>query len=207
MLHIAEAEFITSAVKPVQFPPSPYLEIAVAGRSNVGKSTLINILLNRKKIAKTSSTPGKTRLVNFFNVRVIRFDDSRERIGEGFFSLVDLPGYGYARVSKSERESWKGMIKSYLEERPQLRLLLLLVDIRHKVDPKDLLMLEMLKSYQLSYLIIATKADKIPKNKIRKQVENLSRELDTELSDILPVSALKKRGMDKLISKLEEVLF
>ncbi len=207
MLHIAEAEFITSAVKPVQFPPSPYLEIAVAGRSNVGKSSLINILLNRKKIAKTSSTPGKTRLVNFFQVRVIRYDNSRERIGEGFFSLVDLPGYGYARVSKTERESWKTMIKGYLEDRPQLRLLLLLVDIRHSADPKDLLMLEMLNSYQLPYLIIATKADKIPKNSVRKQVDSLSQELHTERGNIVPVSALTKRGLDILINKLEEVLF
>jgi GTP-binding protein len=206
MLKIAEAEFITSAVKPEQYPDAPYLEIAVAGRSNVGKSTLINLLLNRKKIAKTSSTPGKTRLINFFRVRIIRYDEQKERIGEGFFSLVDLPGYGYARVSKVEREKWKTMVQKYLTARPELRLMLLLVDIRHDADAKDIMMSEMLRAHNLPFLIIATKADKIKKTEVQKFRSLLSRTFDVQLSDILPVSALKKTGMEELLNRLEDNL-
>lgn len=207
MLNIVGSEFVTSAVKPDQYPEVPYFEIAVAGRSNVGKSSLINLLLNRKKIAKTSSTPGKTRLVNFFRVRVIRYNDDKERIGEGFFSFVDLPGYGYARVSKSERESWKVMIRKYLESRPQLRLLMLLVDIRHGIDPKDLVMVEMLQSYKILFMIIATKSDKIPKNEIPKYIKNMSKEMLIDPKQIVAVSSLKRTGLDKLMERLEEILF
>lgn len=207
MIKIADSEFIKSAVKKDQYPESPFLEIAFAGRSNVGKSSLINLLLNRKKLAKTSSTPGKTRLLNFFKVRVIRYNEQQERIGEGFFSLVDLPGYGYAKVSKTEREQWKVMIKNYLEARSQLRLLLLLVDIRHNADPKDVTMLEMLEGYQLQNLIIATKSDKIAKGEIPKYINRLSREFSKERGEILAVSALKKTGMEEVLKRLEEILF
>lgn len=207
MISIVNSEFITSAVKPEHYPESSYLEIAVAGRSNVGKSSLINILLNRKRIAKTSSTPGKTRLVNFFLVRVIRYNDNKERIGDGFFSLVDLPGYGYARVSKNERESWKKMVSLYLEKRQQLRLVLLLVDIRHDADYKDKLMIDMLKHYNLSFLIVATKSDKVPKNGIPRKLNDLSKQLGADRKDLIALSALKKTGLEELLSKIEQSLF
>ena len=207
MLKIVDSEFVSSAVKKEQYPETPFLEIAVAGRSNVGKSSLINILLNRKKIAKTSSTPGKTRLLNFFKVRVIRYSDQQERIGEGYFSLVDLPGYGYAKVSKAEREKWKAMIKSYLESRPQLKLLLLLIDIRHGADHKDVIMIELLKSYTLPSIIIATKSDKIGKNEIPKYRKKISMELSRDKEDIFPVSSLKKTGLTDILLRLEELLF
>ncbi|MBW6515020.1 MAG: ribosome biogenesis GTP-binding protein YihA/YsxC [Candidatus Cloacimonetes bacterium] len=206
-MKIVESEFITSAVEKRQYPESPFLEIAFAGKSNVGKSSLINVLLNRKKIAKTSSTPGKTRLINFFKVRVIRYNEQQERIGEGFFSLVDLPGYGYAKVSKTEREKWKAMIKTYLESRPELRLLLLLVDIRHSADHKDKLMIEMLEAYQLPYIIIATKADKVPKTTINKYLKGLSREFGKDRGEFLAVSVLNKTGIKEMLEKLEETLF
>ncbi len=207
MLKVVESEFIKSAVDPEHYPESAYLEIAVSGRSNVGKSSLINILLNRRKIAKTSTTPGKTRLLNFFRVRLIRYDDNKERIGEGFFYLVDLPGYGYAKVSKKEREKWKVMIRKYLEARPQLRFILALVDIRHDADPKDIMMAELLQTYELPFLIIATKADKIAKNQVPKYVKRLSSQLGVSGTDILAVSALKKTGVENLLRKLEQVLF
>ena len=207
MLKIVDSEFVSSAVKKEQYPETPFLEIAVAGRSNVGKSSLINILLNRKKIAKTSSTPGKTRLLNFFKVRVIRYNEQQERIGEGYFSLVDLPGYGYAKVSKAEREKWKAMIKSYLESRPQLKLLLLLIDIRHGTDPKDIIMIELLNSYTLPSIIIATKSDKIGKNEIPRYRKNISMELSRDKEDIFPVSSLKKTGLTDILLRLEELLF
>ena len=207
MLKIVESEFVSSAVKKEQYPETPFLEIAVAGRSNVGKSSLINILLNRKKIAKTSSTPGKTRLLNFFKVRVIRYNEQQERIGEGYFSLVDLPGYGYAKVSKTEREKWKAMIKNYLVSRPQLKLLLLLVDIRHSADPKDIMMIELLNSYALPSIIIATKSDKIRKNEIPGFRKKLSLELSKDKEDILSVSSLKKTGLENILLRLEELLF
>ncbi|MCK5050242.1 MAG: YihA family ribosome biogenesis GTP-binding protein, partial [Candidatus Cloacimonetes bacterium] len=160
-MRIVESKFVKSAVKPVDYHPTAFAEIAFAGKSNVGKSTLINMLLNRKGIAKVSNKPGKTRLINFFEIR-FKID---EKELDGFFSFVDLPGYGYAKVSKTQRDSWKKMILTFFENRLQLRGVVCLVDIRHKADPKDILMIQMLQSMNIPFMVAATKSDKIPKSK------------------------------------------
>jgi GTP-binding protein len=147
-MKINSAEFIKSAVKQEQYPKTGLPEVAFAGRSNVGKSSLINTLLGRKKLAQTSATPGKTRLLNFFTVN-------------GKLSLVDLPGYGFAKVSRSERETWGPMIEAYLRDRVNLRLVVTILDIRHDPTQQDQDLLEWLHHYGRSCLVVLTKADKL----------------------------------------------
>lgn len=205
MIEIVNSQFIKSAVKQADYYKTIYPEIAVVGKSNVGKSTLINALLNRKKIAKVSSTPGKTRLINFFHVRVIIKDDMNNYIGESFFSLTDLPGYGFAKVSKNEKEKWKLMVSTYFKVRKSLKAVLMLVDIRHNADPKDILMLDMLTFHRIPFVVIATKADKIPKNKIEKTISNLAEEIGIDVTGIIPFSSLRKDTMPALLSLIEEL--
>lgn len=152
---IKQSEFITSAAKPNQYPTDNRPEIAFVGRSNVGKSSIINSLTNRRSLAKVSSTPGKTRLVNFFLIN-------------NKFYLVDLPGYGYAKVSKAEKESWGKIIENYLLNRPVLKKVVLLVDSRHKPSDDDILMYNWIKHYNYNTVIIATKKDKLKKVKLQK---------------------------------------
>jgi len=203
MLEILNSEFVKSAVKPQQYPATPFTEIAFAGKSNVGKSSMINTLLQRKAIAKVSSSPGKTRLLNFFKVRFRK----KETDQQGYFMLADLPGYGYAKVSKKERNSWQVMMQQYFASRLNLGLVVVLVDIRHKADPKDMMMLEMLHQTQQSFLVVATKADKIAKTKRAQAVEKLAAGLHLPASLILPFSATKKIGLPQLLSNLEKYLF
>jgi GTP-binding protein len=147
-MKIISAEYLASAVKPEQFPAAVLPEIAFIGRSNVGKSTLLNTLLNRKKLAHTSSTPGKTRTINFFLIN-------------NSFYFVDLPGYGYARVSMEMKKSWGIFAEAYLRERETLKLIVLLMDIRHPPTAQDKSMYEWLVHFNLPTVIVATKADKI----------------------------------------------
>jgi len=195
MIRIVESQFIKSAVKPVDYPPSPFSDIAFSGKSNVGKSSLINTILNRKMIAKTSSTPGKTRLINFFEIR-FKTDENED----GFLNFVDLPGYGYAKVSKTERNSWKIMVNDFFRKREQLKGVILLVDIRHKADPKDLVMLEMLKINGINFLVVATKSDKIPKTKMQLYLKKLRAGLNVDKKDIITFSSLKKNGVDDVLN-------
>ena len=194
-MRIVESTFIKSAVMPADYPVSPYAEFAFAGKSNVGKSSLINTLLNRKAIAKVSGTPGKTRLLNFF---LIRFKNAEEK--EGVLSFVDLPGYGYAKVSKSEREAWQKMIRSYFEKRSNLTGVIVLVDIRHKADPKDQILLQLLQERKIKFAVAATKSDKIPKSKIPATAVKLAEELKIETESIFPVSSLRNTGIDKVLT-------
>ncbi|MDY0325920.1 MAG: ribosome biogenesis GTP-binding protein YihA/YsxC [Candidatus Cloacimonadaceae bacterium] len=194
MLRIVDSFYVKSAIEPNDYPASAYPEFAFAGRSNVGKSTLINLLTNHRGLAKTSGTPGKTRLLNFFLVRY-RIDDNEET---GFMQFTDLPGYGYAQVSQKEQEKWRVMVSKYFEQRSQLKSLFVLVDIRHPADPKDILMLEMLRLREIDHCVIATKADKIPKTKQAKVLQALARDLGLGDHPIYPVSALKNTGLDKL---------
>jgi GTP-binding protein len=194
-MRIVESKFIKSAVKPEQYPPAPYAEFAFVGKSNVGKSSLINTILNRKMIAKVSNTPGKTRLINFFEVRF-----KNEQDEDGFINFVDLPGYGYAKVSKVERESWQKMIQHYFTTRLNLMGVVALVDIRHKADPKDINMINMLKINNVKFVIAATKSDKIPKSKVVATSKKLASEFQIDHQLIYPVSSLKKTGIDKILN-------
>ncbi|MBS4539493.1 ribosome biogenesis GTP-binding protein YihA/YsxC [Clostridium sp. D2Q-11] len=191
---VKKAEIIITAVKEEQYPPEGVPEIALAGRSNVGKSSLINTLINRKNLARTSGQPGKTQTLNFYNIN----DE---------FRFVDLPGYGYARVSRKEREKWAEMINRYLTKRQSLREVVLLVDIRHSPGEHDKMMYDWIKSIGCTGIVIATKADKLSKNQQAKQVSVILRELGVEdRSLIIPFSATKKQNKDKVWQLFDEVL-
>lgn len=187
---IKKSEFITSAVKKLQYPIDGRVEIAFVGRSNVGKSSIINALTNRRKLAKVSQTPGKTRLINFFLIN----DD---------FYLVDLPGYGYAKVSKKEKESWGKTIETYLNGREELKRVVLLVDSRHKPTADDILMFNWIKHYGYEAIIVATKSDKLSNNEIPKSRKLIKETLKlTEDDEFYFFSSLNKKGRDELIDKL-----
>ncbi len=191
---IRKAEFITSAAKKGQYPAADLPEIAFAGRSNVGKSSLINLLTSQKGLAKVSQNPGKTRTINFFLI-----DDK--------WRIVDLPGYGYAKVSKSESESWGKMMEDYLENRETLRLVVQLVDCRHEPTSQDKQMYNYLRYYNLSGLVVATKADKLSKNELTKNLAMIRKELELSQDEILlAVSALKKTGVDELLKEIGRTL-
>ena len=191
---IKTAEFMTSAVRPSQYPPDGVKEIAFTGRSNVGKSSLINLLLGRKKLAKVSGTPGKTRTINFFNI-----NDS--------FRIVDLPGYGFAKVSKKESDDWGRMMESYLSSRPGLVKVVQLVDSRHAPSALDKQMYEYLRYYGLDGLVAATKSDKLSRNELSKNLRIIRSELELGPTDIIiPVSALSRAGADELLSAIELIL-
>ncbi|MFC1897989.1 ribosome biogenesis GTP-binding protein YihA/YsxC [Candidatus Cloacimonadota bacterium] len=198
-MRIVESKFIKSSVKPDQYPASPYADYAFVGKSNVGKSSLINTILNRKAIAKVSGTPGKTRLINFFE---IRFKNDKDE--NGFLNFVDLPGYGYAKVSKTDRELWKKMILKYFENRLNLNGIIVLVDIRHKADPKDIIVIEMLKKNNIKFVVAATKSDKIPKAKQLVTANKLADGLQINRDMIFPVSSLKKTGVNKIFNWIEK---
>ena len=193
-MKIVSVEFLTSAVRKDQYPPEGVPEIAFAGRSNVGKSSLINLLMNRKKLAKVSQNPGKTRTINFFTVN-------------GSFRIVDLPGYGFARVSKAEAEKWGPMMEAYLSSRPDLLKVVQLVDVRHAPSAQDKQMYEYLQYYGLDGLVVATKADKVGKNELNKNLAVIRRELKLKKTDrVIPVSALHKTGTEEVLSAMEEIL-
>lgn len=189
-MRIKKSEFVTSAVKRNQYPLDNRVEIAFVGRSNVGKSSIINALTNRKKLAKVSQTPGKTRLINFFIIN----DD---------FYLVDLPGYGYAKVSKQEKDSWGKTIETYLTSREQLKRVVLLVDSRHKPTGDDILMHEWIKHFGYDVTVVATKSDKLTRNELKKNEKLIRETLKLDAGDKLYFfSSLNKDGRDELIDNL-----
>jgi GTP-binding protein len=167
---IKSAEIVISAVSKAQYPENSLPEIALAGRSNVGKSSFINKMLNRKNLARTSSKPGKTQTLNFY------------LINEAFY-FVDVPGYGYAKVSKTERAKWGNMIESYLTGRHELKSVILIVDLRHPPTNDDVLMYQFLKHYLIPVIVIATKADKIPRGKWEKHAKVVKEKLAIEKED------------------------
>ena len=166
-MKIHSAEFLLSASTTRQFPAATLPEIAFAGRSNVGKSTLINSLLNRKKLVKTSATPGKTQLINFFKV-----NDQ--------FYFVDLPGYGYAKVPESVRRKWQNLVEAYLSERETLRNVVLIIDCRHNPTVQDRQLLEWLEYYQRPSLIVASKIDKLKRGQVQKHLRKIKHDLSIE---------------------------
>ena len=200
-MRIVESSFNKSAIKPEQYPPTAFTDIAFVGKSNVGKSSMINVLLKRKGIAKVSGKPGKTRLINFFDVRLK--NDDNENV---YFTAVDLPGYGFAKVSKTERASWRKMIMLYFEERLQLNGVVALVDIRHKADPKDKVMIEMLQKLKIPFLLVGTKSDKLPKSKIAAHLKKRREEFGVEAANAAAFSSLHKTGLDDLMAWLESRL-
>ena len=179
------AEILLSAANKSHYPQDDIPEIALAGRSNVGKSSFINTLLNRKNLARTSGKPGKTQLLNFFNI-----DDK--------LRFVDVPGYGYAKVSKTERAKWGKMIEEYLTSRDNLRAVVSLVDLRHDSSADDVQMYEFLKYYEIPVIVVATKADKIPRGKWNKHENAIKKKLDFDKTDdFIIFSSVDKTGLDQ----------
>lgn len=191
---IKKAELETVAVKRSQYPEDNVPEIAFAGRSNVGKSSLLNLLTNRKSLARVSGAPGKTRTINFY-----RINDE--------FRIVDLPGYGYAKISKSISENWGDMMEEYFQNRQGLKKVVQLVDIRHAPSAQDVQMYEYLRHYGLDGLVVATKADKVSRNEMQKCMKTIRQTLKLGLDDlVIPVSALKRQGHDNLLAEIEKLL-
>lgn len=191
---IKEAELEAVAVKASQYPADDVAEIAFAGRSNVGKSSLLNLLTNRKSLARVSGSPGKTRTINFYRV-------NKE------FRIVDLPGYGYAKVSKSMSKDWGPMMEEYFQKRQGLKKVIQLVDIRHAPSAQDVQMYEYLRHYGFDGIVVATKADKVSRNEMQKCISVIRKTLQLKPEDIvIPVSALKRTGHDKLLAEMEKLL-
>ena len=191
---IKKADLEAVAVKPQQYPEDNMKEIAFAGRSNVGKSSLLNLLTGRKSLARVSGSPGKTRTINFY-----RINDA--------FRIVDLPGYGYAKVSKSVSGTWGDMMEQYFRKREGLLTVVLLVDIRHAPSAQDVQMYDYLRHYGLEGLVVATKADKVSRNEMQKCLSVIRKTLALSAEDaIIPVSVLKRTGCDVLLDALDEVL-
>lgn len=189
---IKTSEFYCSAKFPKDYPNTGKPEFAMAGRSNVGKSSFINKFLNRKNLARVSKTQGKTALINFFSVN------------NGEFYLVDLPGYGYATVSKQEQQSWGKMINTYLAQRKELKTVFLLLDIRHKPTKDDMMMLDYILENQFEPVIILTKADKLAKTKIAPEVEKFKEMLGLE--NVFAFSSTSGFGKDAIMEKIERLL-
>ncbi|XJZ26396.1 ribosome biogenesis GTP-binding protein YihA/YsxC [Bacillota bacterium Lsc_1132] len=169
-MKVTSSDIVISAVKPEQYPETELPEFALAGRSNVGKSSFINKMLNRKGLARISSKPGKTQTLNFYLINDV-------------LHFVDVPGYGYAKVSKKEREAWGKMIETYLTTREQLKAVILIIDLRHPPTADDRMMYDFLKHYDIPCMIIATKADKIPKGKWQKHLKVTKDSLELAKND------------------------
>jgi GTP-binding protein len=193
-VRIREAELIAAAFSAKDFPRDAMPEVAFLGRSNVGKSSLINKLLERKNLARTSSTPGKTRGLFFYSI-------------DSAFYFVDLPGYGYAKVSKSMRGSWAPLIDEYLSNRPDLKGCIHLVDCRHKPSEEDLLMSRWLRHHQVRTVTVATKADKLSRGAMLNRLQQLRTELElTETDPLFPFSAVSGKGRDLIWKAVKDLL-
>ncbi|MGT2932575.1 ribosome biogenesis GTP-binding protein YihA/YsxC [Streptococcus catagoni] len=185
VLNTHNASILLSAANKSHYPQDDIPEIALAGRSNVGKSSFINTILGRKNLARTSSRPGKTQLLNFFNI-----DDK--------IRFVDVPGYGYAKVSKTERAKWGKMIEDYLTSRDNLRAVVSLVDLRHEPSKEDVQMYDFLKYYEIPVIVVATKADKIPRGKWNKHESMVKKKLSFDAQDhFIIFSSVDKIGIDQ----------
>lgn len=193
-MKVDSASFILSALDPDQYPRDRRPEFAFVGRSNVGKSSLMNALLHRKELARTSSTPGKTQTINFFDIN--------ER-----FYFVDLPGYGYAKVPKSLKDQWNKVMVAYLKDRDPLRMAAALVDARHTPTAQDHHMLQILEEAEVPTLIVATKVDKLKRSQRDKQLAAIRRDLDLRDPGMLvPFSSVSREGVKELWQVIEDLL-
>jgi len=192
-MDVHQAVFIKSAVKPRDFPPAELPEVAFVGRSNVGKSSLINVLAGRKALVRTSSTPGRTQLINFFDIN-------------GILTLVDLPGYGYAKAPPDVRKQWGPMIETYLAQRENLRAVVLILDIRRIPSDGDLDMLGWLERYNIPPVIVLTKCDKLSKTERARQTTLIAAAIRRDKSMLLPFSALSKDGRAGVWDEIKQKL-
>ncbi len=192
-MKINTSEFIISVAKPDKILRDDLLEVAFVGRSNVGKSSLLNMLTNRKKLAKTSGTPGRTRLINYFLIN-------------NEFYFVDLPGYGYAKASKKEIEDWQSLIEPYLVNNKSLKCVCVLVDIRHKPSELDIVMIEFLSYYNIPFVVVATKADKLSKSRLHGAISSIATELKIGVANIIATSNTTRLGKEKLLQEIEKLL-
>lgn len=192
-MEIKSASFVTSLAQYHENDPINLPQLAVVGKSNVGKSSLINALCNRRKLCKTSATPGKTRLINIFLI-------NEE------FHLVDLPGYGFAKVDKKEKERWGAMMDRYFEDSTRLMHVLLLVDIRHDPTQDDVAMAQYFRQMDIPFTVVATKADKISRGARMKQLAPICRQMLVQPWEVIVSSSEDKTGCDKLLALIEELL-
>jgi len=192
-MKIKGVEFVKSAVKPAQYPEYDFPEIAFAGRSNVGKSSLINTLIQRKGMVKTSSKPGCTQLINFFLV-----NES--------LSMVDLPGYGYAKVSKAVRAQWQPMVERYLSSRESLLGLVLLIDIRRDPKKEEFDLVKWLESHEKPYLVVLTKADKLSKTKQDKRLAAICSQLNRDRNGVILFSAKTRKGRETVLDEITDLI-
>lgn len=193
-MEFIDAKLLKTAVKYEQYPPADIPEIALVGRSNVGKSSLINCLVNRKNLARTSSTPGKTATINFYDI-------------SGKYRIVDLPGYGYAKVSKEEKEKWGAMIENYLARRENLVQVIQLVDSRHNPTNDDIMMFDWIKSYNYEPFVIATKLDKLKKSQREEKLTAIYEDLQlNETSVLIPFSSESREGREQVLELIDFVL-
>ena len=194
-MDFVEVDLLKTAVSFEQYPDTLVPEIALVGRSNVGKSSLINCLTNRNKLARTSSTPGKTATINFYQIQKDRY------------RIVDLPGYGYAKVSKAEQEKWSAMIDTYLSKRYNLVQVIQLVDARHAPSKDDITMADWIRHYNFNTIVVATKIDKLKKSQIDKNLTEIYNDLQMDNNSILiPFSAEKRTGRNDLIALFDAIL-
>jgi len=192
-MKITNAEFLISAVSSAQYPKTGYPEIALAGRSNVGKSSFINRLIGRKNLVRTSSKPGKTRTLNYYT------------INDAFY-FVDVPGYGYAKVSKVEREKWGKMMEEYFQQRELLEAVVLVVDGRHKPTADDVQMVEFIRHLDIPLIVVCTKMDKLTPNKQAKAFKELKKVLPEGDYPVIPFSAITGLNKDKVWDTLRPYL-
>ena len=189
-MKIRSSEIVVSAIRKEQYPAEGLPEIALVGRSNVGKSSATNALLNRRNFARTSQTPGKTRTINFYKIN-------------NEFYFVDLPGYGYAKVSKSEKDKWGVIMERYLQDRQELCAIFLLVDIRHEPTNDDVMMYEWIKHFGYNCVVIATKADKISRGQYQKHISIIRKKLQLEKDEkVIPLSSSKKTGVEDVWNEI-----
>jgi GTP-binding protein len=193
-MQVKNPKFEISAVSPKQYPVNNLPEIVLVGKSNVGKSSFINTMINRKSLARTSSEPGKTRQINFYNI-------------DNTFYFVDLPGYGYSKMSKQEQEKVGIFTENYLVKRETIRMIIFLVDIRHKPTQNDLHMYNYIMKANLPFMVLANKADKIAPTKVDNYIEDLKKEFGISFSTILPFSSERKIYQEQVWQEIEKILY